>query len=90
MAGGKVVDRADRRIDPGIGILLGPQRRGMRQRQLARRRRENRAGFAHEHRFHTGCADVDSEIHAILPVVCCGARAQSRLATTGRFESTCR
>ena len=67
MAGGEIVDGANRRVDPGVGILLGPQRRGMRQRKLARGRRDNRAGFAHEHRFHTGCADVDTEIHAVLP-----------------------
>ncbi len=30
MGGGKIVDGADRRIDPGVRILLGPERRGMR------------------------------------------------------------
>ncbi|MGY4282577.1 hypothetical protein ACVWXO_001797 [Bradyrhizobium sp. LM2.7] len=70
MMGCKIVDGADRRIDPGVGILLGPQRRWVRQRELARRRRDNRAGFAHEHRFHTGRADVHSEIHTRLVLPC--------------------
>ena len=53
MAGGEIVDRSGGGIDPGIGILLGPQRRGMRQRKLARGHRDNRASLVHEHRLHT-------------------------------------
>ncbi len=53
MGGGKLIDGADRRLDPGIRILLGPQRRGVRQRKLARGRRDDRASLVHEHRLHT-------------------------------------
>jgi hypothetical protein len=78
MRGREIVNGADRGIDPGVRILLGPERRGMRQRELARGRRDNRADLVREHGFHTGRADVHSQIHAFLPANSdCGVRTAS-------------
>jgi hypothetical protein len=63
ICGGKIVDSTDRRIGPGIRILLGPERGGMEKRKLAQGGCDGRASLVHEHGFHAGRADVHSEIH---------------------------
>ena len=65
MGCGKTVDGGDRSLDPGIRILLGKQRRGMRQVEAVRGRRDDRASLVHKHGFHAGRADVDSQKHEL-------------------------
>ena len=65
MGRSQTVDGGDRSIHPGVRILLGEQRRGMRQVEAVRSRRDDRASLVHKHGFHTGRADVDSQKHQL-------------------------